>query len=91
MNQRERARIEREYTAKLESFVDDIYEIAHDVWDYSWAELAEQAGCSYTTVWRLGMRVTRWPRLQTIYKLAQAVGMDIGLLRGEIDQMARAA
>jgi len=90
MNQRERARIEREYMAKLESFVDDIYEIAHDVWDFSWVDLAEEAGCSYTTVWRLGMRVTRWPRLQTIFKLARAVGMDVDLIRAEAE-MARAA
>jgi len=84
MNQRQKARVEREYMAKLESLVDDIYEIASDVWDFSWADLAEQSGCAYTTVWRLGMRVTRWPRLQTLYKLARAVGMDVQVIRDDI-------
>lgn len=84
MNQRRKQRLEREYQAKLDLLIDDIFELASDNRGWSWVSLAEESCMSYNTVYRLGMRLTKWPRLQTIYKLAAAVGMDLNLVQRDL-------
>lgn len=91
MNQRQLRAVNREYEAKLTELVDDIYEAATDVWDFSWFQLANESGLAYNTVYRLGMRITRWPQLQTIFKLARAVGMDVNLVDRQLRMARRAA
>jgi transcriptional regulator with XRE-family HTH domain len=50
----------------------------------TWADLASAAGLAPSTVYNLGNRVTRFPQLRTFYLLAQAVGMDLSLIRKEV-------
>jgi DNA-binding phage protein len=72
--------IERDYAVELNSLVDQIYQRAADVHDWSWAALAYQAGLSYSTVLKLGNYETRLPHLRTVYKLAKAVGLRVTLV-----------
>ena len=44
------------------------------------AVLAEEAGLSISTIYRLDHRIVETPRLKTVMLLAQAVGMDIELV-----------
>ncbi len=77
-------RTEEEYEEKLQELVDEIYDAASDIWEWSWVDLADRSYLAYNTVYRLGMRTTRYPRLMTIYKLAKAVGMDMNLVRQRV-------
>jgi len=83
-NEAEKQQVGREYEAKLQELVDEIYDAASDIWDWSWVDLADQSHLAYNTVYRLGMRITRYPRLMTIFKMASAVGMDLGLVRERV-------
>jgi hypothetical protein len=51
-------------------------------------ELAEVAGLAWLTVDRLYRRQTRFPRYDTIVKLAKAVGFDVKLMMQELDDAA---
>ena len=67
---------EKQYARYLHGLVDEIFHISSDEMGWSWVDLAEQAGLSYTTVNRLGNRVTQYPRHMTVWKLAKALGME---------------
>lgn len=67
----------REYITQLNQIVDDIYDEACIVCDWSWAKLAQKADLSAATVSRLGRRITQRPHLLTVWKLAKAVGFEI--------------
>lgn len=67
------------YEQFLNKVVDDIFNEAAK--RYTWQQLAEKAGVSHTTVYRLGTRMTKLPQLRTIFLLAKAAGMDVKLLR----------
>ncbi len=68
---------ERNYFAALHRFVDEIFVAADEEFDMDWHQLASAAKLSYQTVWNIGERMTWYPRFQTIYKLAKAVGREI--------------
>ena len=72
---------EREFCQRWHAATDDIFEAAVEIWgdmsDNCWRDLARAADVSYETVRRLGDRVTRFPHLFTIDKLAQAVGGEV--------------
>jgi hypothetical protein len=65
------------YFAALHKLIDAIYEEAADTYGYTWAQLAVHANLSYLTVANLGDRETKYPRFQTVYKLAKAVGWSL--------------
>ena len=44
---------------------------------WSWKQLATASDLSYSTIFRLGMRITRYPRLDTVFKIAKALGKYI--------------
>lgn len=67
------------YEQYLDKVVDDIFTRASVAW--TWVELAQMAGVSYGTVYRLGMRETRFPQLRTVFLLAKAVNMDLPAIR----------
>jgi len=75
MNMKQRMFSQDEYERKLDKIIDDIFEEAYKYW--TWGELAKEAGLAYGTVSRLGDRITRLPRFQTILKLAHSVGWDL--------------
>ena len=81
---REQINLDNQYAECLDQLVDDIYEAATDVYDYSWYQLAYEAHLAYNTVHRLGMRETKLPRLKTLFKLAAAVGMDVGIIENDL-------
>lgn len=67
---------EVEYYRALHSIVDAVYEEAAQS-SWNWFQLSKQSGISYTTVYNLGERITRWPQFRTIFKLCRAVGWDL--------------
>jgi hypothetical protein len=71
--------IDKQYFAVLHALVDSVFELACDKFDWSWEQFAEQAQLSPSTVYKLGNRVTQYPRYFTVFKLARAVGMDLKL------------
>lgn len=68
---------ERIYFRELHKLIDDIFTEAAEKFDWTWNQLAEQAGVSYYTVVNLGERVTRYPRYHTVHRLARAVGWSL--------------
>ena len=69
---------ERAYFRELHRLVDLIYDEAAE-YQWTWNQLAEEAGLAYQTVERLGDRKTRWPRFSTVWRLAKAVGFDLAI------------
>ena len=69
----------RDYEDRLDALVDEMFDLAYE--RYTWGQFAEAAGVSHDTVARLGNRETRVPQLRTIYLLAKALGMDVGLVK----------
>jgi len=67
---------ERHYFRELHRLVDKIYDEAAD-YEWTWNQLAEEAGLAYQTVANLGDRNTKWPRFSTVWRLAKAVGFDL--------------
>lgn len=68
---------ERDYFASLHQMIDLIFEEAANSYQYTWSQLASHADLSYHTVEKLGDRVTKYPRFQTVFKLAKAVGWTL--------------
>lgn len=71
---------EKEFYRFLHRVVDDIFQIAKDEYQLTWNQLAGRAGVGYMTVYFLGERITRFPGLRTVYKLARAVGKQFELV-----------
>lgn len=69
----------RQYLHDLNELIDDLYADAFERYDWTWSELATKAGLAYATVVNLGNKTTRLPRLQTVWKLAAAVGRKVTL------------
>lgn len=70
-----------DYFKQLNSIVDEIFEEATSVFDWSWFKLSQVADVSYEAVSRIGNRETKYPRLRTVLKLAHAVNMDLYVRR----------
>jgi DNA-binding phage protein len=68
---------EKAYFESLHQIIDRIYELAANDYEYTWCQLATHANLAYETVVNLGERQTRFPRFQTVYKLAKAVGFNL--------------
>lgn len=77
------------YEQFLNYVVDDIFNEASK--RYTWLQLADKAGVSHTTVYRLGTRVTRLPQLRTIFLLAKAAGLDVKLLKKKLHMYRNAS
>lgn len=73
----------RNFKRHLREVVSEIFEAAYDmdICNFTEEELAAKAGLAVTTVWRLRTGQTKEPRYSTIFKLAKAVKMDLGLLK----------
>lgn len=63
---------------ELHKLIDRIYAEAYDR-DWSWEQLAAAAGVGVGTVYNLGNEITQYPRLQTVFCLARAVGLELVL------------
>lgn len=70
---------ERQYFRDLHKIIDEVFAEAANSFDWTWSQLAVNAGLSYQTVANLGDRATKWPRFLTIYRLAKAVGWELVL------------
>lgn len=64
---------------ELHRVVDQIFREAKAL-GYSWEKLADIAGLTSSTVYRLGNLDTMFPRAQTVFMLAKAVGMKVSLV-----------
>ena len=71
--------VERTYFRELHKIIDGVFKESADSFDWTWNQLAENAGLGYSTVAKLGDRQTRWPRFSTIWRLAKAVGWDLAI------------
>ncbi len=63
----------------LDRLIDYIFELAY-ARDWSWADLARFAGVNYVTVWSLGEKITRFPHMLTIWKMAKALQVNLWLV-----------
>ena len=81
---------DRQYFAKLNAIVDQIFIDADEVCDYTWTQLADAAGVGTSTVYNLGNRQTQRPQLRTVLRLAEAVGLEF-VLRRHAKQKRKAA
>lgn len=77
-------KLSRDYQDRLDALVDQIFEEATYRLDWSWNDLADEAGMCRSTVTRLGNRETRLPQLHTMYRLAKAVGMDVSMVKAKM-------
>jgi len=68
---------DRQYFRDLHKIIDEIFSEAASQYDWTWSQLAANAGLAYQTVSKIGDRATKWPRFMTIYRLAKAVGWDL--------------
>jgi len=68
---------ERQYFRDLHKIIDEVFAEAAASYDWTWSQLALNAGLAYQTVANLGDRATKWPRFLTIYRLAKAVGWEL--------------
>lgn len=71
------------YERFLTKLTDQLFDAAY-MEGLTWIGFAKRAGLAYTTVYNLGMRITRYPQLRTIYKLAKAVGMDVKIIKEKV-------
>lgn len=70
---------DRKYFRELHLIIDKIFAEAANSFDWTWAQLASHANLAYQTVANLGERITIYPRYQTIYKLAEAIGWQLSV------------
>lgn len=74
---------EKSFVRFMNELVDDVFDIAINVRDWSINEFAGEAFLSHGTVSRLYNRVTKEPRFTTVYKLAGAVGLSMRTIKAE--------
>ena len=65
------------YEKALEAATDVIFTYATFTLDWSWRDLAIKSDVNYSTVRRLGERITRYPQWRTFWKLARACGLEM--------------
>jgi hypothetical protein len=71
---------DKDYFRELNLLLDRIYHIATHDHHWTWGYLANEAGISPETVIKLGDRITKFPHLRTVIRLAGAVGLDVKLV-----------
>jgi len=71
---------DNDYFKQLNSLLDSIFHIATHDHHWTWGKLAGEAGISPETVIKLGDRITKFPHLRTVMRLAEAVGMNVKLI-----------
>ena len=76
------------YDEYLNQTVDQIYQRATDI-GWTWNELAQMAGVHPSTVYKLGMRITRLPQLRTMFLLARAVNMNLPTIKKMLAEVTR--
>lgn len=65
------------YFRELHKIIDMVYKEAYDECGWEWKDLADAAGLSRQTVYKLGYRWTKWPQFRTVWRLCKAVGWDL--------------
>jgi hypothetical protein len=71
------------YERFLEKITDEMFDEAYRQ-GLTWIGLAHRAGLAESTVYKLGMRITRFPQLRTFFLLAKAVRMNVRVIRKEL-------
>ena len=79
-----------DYERFLSRLVDDLFNEAYGQ-KLSWKDFAKTSNLSYSTIVRLGTRVTRFPRLDTIFKIARALGKVIEIKKRIKRKLRKAA
>lgn len=72
-----KTKLDPDYEKALEAATDVIFDYATYQLDWTWQTLAIKAEVNYSTVRRLGSRVTRYPQWRTFWKLAKACGLEM--------------
>lgn len=67
----------RRYRTQVDKVVQQCSIIARNLYKWDAKQWAFQAGVSYTTLDNLLGRVTRFPQVYTLYRLASAIGCEI--------------
>jgi hypothetical protein len=70
----------------LDTVIDDIFDAnySNPTTDGNWWRLSKASGVSYGSVVNLGNRDTKSPHLKTVYRLAEAVGIDVRLIKQKV-------
>lgn len=68
------------YERELNRIIDDCYSRSGKL-GMTWRDLADAAGLHPRTIYRLGNRITKLPRFETVWKIAKAVGMELALVQ----------
>jgi hypothetical protein len=76
--------LEDDYIQRLDEIIDELFSAATYQCDWTWNQFAAESGLAYSTVCRLGERTTRVPHLRTIFRMANAVGMDVKVLKRKL-------
>lgn len=66
------------YERKLDQLLDQIFQSISE--ELTYQEIAAKSGLSVSTVWNIDKRVTRLPRLKTVFALARVGGLDLQLV-----------
>lgn len=82
---------DKAYYQDLHRIIDRIFEEAKESFDWTWSQLAFHSELTYATVNNLGERITKYPRFQTIYKLARAIGWTLIVQKDKRARVANAA
>ncbi len=72
---RQRKALEERYATYLHGIVDELFNAAFRK-GWSWPMIARASGLSYSTVLKLGNRITCYPRHMTVWKISKALGLS---------------
>lgn len=75
----------RVYVDSLNHLVDELFEAAFKD-GMTWSQIATGSGLAYSTVRKLGERVTRYPQYRTVLLIANAVGGSVQFKKGALGQ-----
>lgn len=71
---------EKAYYKYLDNLLDQFYVESYER-GWSWKDLASKSNLSYSTIFAIGHRYVRYPRLFTIYKIAKSLGYELAVQR----------
>lgn len=77
---RDAERLSREevrYYQDLHKILDDVFQEAATEMNWTWCQLASNAGLAYQTVANLGDRKTKFPQFRTVQLMVRAVGWEL--------------
>ncbi len=73
----------RDLWQQLDELLDQSYDLALQM-GWNNPKLAQEAGIATSTVYRIGLRLTVYPRWETVARIARSVGLEIAIGRPKL-------